>query len=65
MVCQVTDCVPAYKIRDEVGNVKTVHQNRLFLVSILTEALTPLATGVSISQENITQSPLQSLPHWG
>ena len=27
VVCQVTDGVPAYEVKDEVGSVKTVHHN--------------------------------------
>ena len=27
VVCQVTDGVPAYKVKDEAGNVKTIHHN--------------------------------------
>ena len=33
VVCQVTDGVPAYEVKDEAGNVKTVHHNQLFLVA--------------------------------
>ena len=28
VVCQVTDGVPAYEVKDEVGNIKTVHHSR-------------------------------------
>ena len=48
VVCQVTDGVPAYEVKDEVGNVKTVHRNRLFLVAALKEAIMPLGVGASI-----------------
>ena len=44
----VTDGVPAYEVKDEVGNVKTVHRNRLFLVAALKEAIMPLGVGASI-----------------
>ena len=27
VVCQVTDGVPAYEVKDEAGNVKTIHHN--------------------------------------
>ena len=53
VVRQVTDGVPAYEVKDEVGNVKTIHHNQLFLVATLTEAITPLGAGMSISEENI------------
>ena len=51
VVHQVTDGSPAYKVKDEVGNIKTVHCNWLFLVAII-----PLGVGMSISEENIVQS---------
>ena len=54
VVRQVTDGVPAYEVKDEAGNVKTVHHNRLFHVAIPMEAVTPLGAGASISEENIT-----------
>ena len=56
VVHQVTDGVPAYEVKDEVGNVKTVHCNQLFLVAAPKEAITPLRAGVSISEENVVQS---------
>ena len=45
-------------MKDEAGNVKTVHCNWLFLVATPVEAVTPLGKGVSISEENIAQSTL-------
>ena len=56
VVCQVTDGVPAYEVKDEAGNVKTVYCNQLFLVATLIEAITPSGVGASISEENIVQS---------
>ena len=56
VVCQVTDGVPAYEVKDETGNVKTIHRNRLFLVAALKEAVMPLGAGASISEENIAWS---------
>ena len=53
VVCQVADGIPAYEVKDEVGNVKTVHHNRLFLVAAPKEAVMPLGAGASISEENI------------
>ena len=48
VVCQVEDGIPAYEVKDEVGNVKTIHRNRLFLVATPKEAITPLGAGMSI-----------------
>ena len=53
VVHQVTDGIPAYEVKDEAGNVKTVHCNLLFLVATPIEAVTPLGAGASISEENI------------
>ena len=53
VVCQVTDGVPAYEVKDEAGNVKTIHHNWLFLVATPMEAIMPLGAGTSISEENV------------
>ena len=53
VVHQVTDGIPAYEVKDEAGNIKTVHHNRLFLVATPMEAVTSLGAGASISEENI------------
>ena len=53
VVCQVADGVPAYEVKDEVGNVKTVHRNWLFLVAAPKEAVMLLGAGTSISEENV------------
>ena len=58
VVRQVTDGVPAYEVKDEAGNVKTVHCNQLFLVATPMEAVTPLGEGASISEENGAWSTL-------
>ena len=55
-VFQVTDGVPAYEVKDEAGNIKTIHHNWLFLVATMMEAIRPLGAGASISEENIVQS---------
>ena len=56
VVRQVADGIPAYEVKDEAGNVKTVHCNWLFLVATPKEAITPLGVGVSSSEENIVRS---------
>ena len=56
VVCQVADGVPAYDVKDEVGNVKTVHHNWLFLVATLKEAVMPLGAGMPISDGNVVRS---------
>ena len=58
VVHQVTDGIPAYEVKDEAGNVKTIHHNQLFLVAIPMEAVMPLGAGTSISEENVAWSTL-------
>ena len=58
VVRQVADGIPAYEVKDEAGNIKTVHHNRLFLVAAPMEAIMPLGAGTLISEENIAQSTL-------
>ena len=56
VVCQITDGISAYEVKDEVGNIKTVHRNWLFLVATPKEAAMPLGVGASILEENIVWS---------
>ena len=56
VVRQVADGVPAYEVKDEARNVKTIHHNQLFLVATPIEAITPLGAGMSISEENVVRS---------
>ena len=56
VVRQVADGIPAYEVKDEVGNIKTIHYNQLFLVATLIEAIMPLGAGTSISEENVVWS---------
>ena len=56
VVHQVTDGVPAYEVKDEVGSMKTVHCSRLFLVATPKEAIMSLGAGASISEEDIVRS---------
>ena len=58
VVHQVADGIPMYEVKDEAGNVKTIHCNQLFLVATSVGAVTPLGAGVSLSEENIAQSTL-------
>ena len=61
VVCQVTDGIPTYEVRDEAGSIKTVHHNRLFLVATPMGDATPLGVGAPLSEENATQSTLVEL----
>ena len=53
VVHQVTDGIPVYEVKDESGNVKTVHHNRLFLVAVPVGAVMLLGAGKPLSEENI------------
>ena len=59
VVCQVADGVPAYEVKDEAGNIKTIHRNQLFLVAAPKEAVTPLGAGASISEENVRSTHVE------
>ena len=56
VVRQVADGIPAYEVKDEAGNAKTIHHNQLFLVAAPKEAVMPLGAGTPISEENIVRS---------
>ena len=58
---QVTNDVPMYEVRDEGGNVKVTHHNRLFLVAPARDVATPLGGSESISYVGTAQSPLVEL----
>ena len=61
VVRQVTDGIPTYEVKNEAGNIKTVHCNRLFLVATPVGAVTPLGVGAPLSEENVAQSTLAEL----
>ena len=50
VVFQVTDGIPAYEVKDEPGNIKTVHPNWLFLVTSPVGAVMPLWAGMLLSE---------------
>ena len=58
VVHQVADGIPTYEVKDEAGNVKTIHHNRLILVATPVGAVTPLGAGTPLSEENIARSTL-------
>ena len=61
VVCQVADGIPTYEVKDEAGNVKTIHRNQLFLVATPVGAVMPLGAGMPLSEENVAQSTLVEL----
>ena len=58
VVHQVADVIPAYEVKDEAGNIKTVHCNQLFLVAAPVGAVMPLGVGALLSEENVARSTL-------
>ena len=65
VVSQVADGVPAYEVKDEAGNVKTVHHNCLFLVATPMEAVTPLGQAHQFQRKTLLNQPLWNIPHLG
>ena len=64
VMCQVTDDMPTYEVLDDDGNVKVIHNNRLFLVAPTKEDATPWEEA-SLFQKRVPPSPpQQSLLHW-
>ena len=61
VVQKVTDDMPTYKVKDDGGNVKVIHHNRLFLVATVSGTITPLGASESLSEENIARSTLVEL----
>ena len=61
VVCQVTDDVPGYEVRDDGGNIKVTHHNRLFQVTPAKEDAMPLGGNESISDEDATWFTLAEL----
>ena len=61
VICQVISEVPAYEVRDDGGNVKVTHRNRLFPVAPVRETATPLGGGESISYVSTIWSTLAEL----
>ena len=65
VVRQVADGIPAYEVKNEAGNIKTIHRKWLFLVATPMEAVMPLGAGTSISEENVAQSTLAKHTSFG
>ena len=67
VMCQVTDDMPTYEVLDDDGNVKVIHNNRLFLVAPTKEDATSLGGSESVSEEGATQSTSAELTplEWG
>ena len=58
---QFTNDVPTYEVKDDVGNVKVTHHNRLFLVAPMRDTAMPLGGSESISYVGTAQSTLTKL----
>ena len=63
VVCQVTDGVPAYEVKDEAGKVETIHCNQLFLVATPMEAVTSLGgRRINFRRKTLLDPPLWNIP---
>ena len=49
------------EVKDEAGNIKTVHHNQLFLVATPAGDAMPLGVDMLLSEENTAQSTLVEL----
>ena len=56
VICQVMADMPVCELHDKGGNVKVIHQNRLFLVAPVEGDVTPLGREVDLSDEMSNQS---------
>ena len=61
VTCQVANDMPTYKVKDDSGNVKVAHCNRLFLVAPVRDSAMPLGGGESISYVGTARSALAEL----
>ena len=61
VTCQVANEVLPYEVKDDGGNVKVTHCNRLFLVAPARDTATPLGGSKSISYVGAAQSTLAEL----
>ena len=58
---QVTNDMPTYEVKDDGGNVKVTHHNRLFLVAPMGNATIPLGGSESVSYMGTAWSVLAEL----
>ena len=61
VICQVTNGVPSYQIKDSSGNVKVTHCNQLFLLATPQGEVTPLCKSEDADTSVSTQSALVEL----
>ena len=62
VVCQVTDGIPAYEVKDEVENVKTVHHNQLFLVATRKRPSHPWEQACQFQRKMLFGPPMRNIP---
>ena len=55
VICQVTNGVPSYEIKDLSGNLKVTHPNRLFLLATPQGEVMPLCEGEDADTSMSTQ----------
>ena len=60
VICQVTNDVPMYKVRDDGRNIKVAHHNRLFLVAPTRDDAMPL--GEVQGGPDLTVHPYEANP---
>ena len=61
VICQVTNGVPSYEIKDPSGNLQVTHRNRLFLLAIPHGEVMPLNKSENADINVSTRSTLAEL----
>ena len=61
VICQVTNGVPSYEIKDPSGNLQVAHHNRLFLLAIPRGEVMPLNKSENTDIDVSTRSALAEL----
>ena len=61
VTCQGANDMPTYEVKDDSGNIKVAHHNRLFLVAPARDTTTPLGGSESICYVGATWSTLVEL----
>ena len=64
VTCQVTNDMPAYEVKDDGGNIKVAHHNRLFLVAPARDGTMPLGEASPFPIWVPHGPPWQNSLHW-
>ena len=65
VVCQVADGIPAYEVKDEAGNIKTIHTTGCFLWPSQWRPSCPWGQVHQFQRKTLLSPPLWNVPHSG